>query len=235
MELDERIKTTERAKNNIDLVEKEIDRVTSELTHKIYHPEINTLIPSENSLRAYLNNAIYQIYIDLIETSVVNNYSIVELVSGSTYYICRDDNIPRTLKEISYVCLSEYYPPEDRGLFEPRPSWTPYMKRTVRTHRRICDILEINTTPVDSIEFIRRYTQELGLDQEVEEVSRVILMELDNRKKSGVPTYVLAAGIIKVACDQIGIELPIWNGMASKIDVSPDSIYTQCQNIENSL
>jgi transcription initiation factor TFIIIB Brf1 subunit/transcription initiation factor TFIIB len=119
MQVDERIGTTDCAEDNIDLMKEEVNRVSTELANQqqIYHPNIEELIHTDERLDSYIESNIQNFYFKLIKTPIVNNYSISELISGITYFICRDDNIPRTLDEISYVCLSDYFPIEDRDTF----------------------------------------------------------------------------------------------------------------------
>jgi transcription initiation factor TFIIIB Brf1 subunit/transcription initiation factor TFIIB len=105
----------------------------------------------------------------------------------------------------------------------------------VRAHRRVCDVLEVSTNPVDPNEFVKRYIRELELSNEVEEISQVILIKIDRSKYSGVPSNILAAGVIKVACDQADIDLPIWNNMSAKVWVSPDSIYYIYKKIKKNM
>lgn len=236
MDLDERLRTTERARDSLDLARRELTRVASELSHATSHPEFGDgeETGTATDLESLLETQVEAVYVDATETRLVNNFSIAELIAAGTYHVCRTRDVPRTLREVAYVCLSEHYPTKQEK-FDPRPTWPPSVKRTSRAHQRLSAELECNSTPVEPAAFVERYVRELGLGERIEQTALVCLQTIDESATAGVPSHTFAAGVVRFATDRTDVELTIWNDMARRLGLSPDSVYTQYRRVEDEL
>jgi transcription initiation factor TFIIIB Brf1 subunit/transcription initiation factor TFIIB len=248
MEMDERIKTQDRAQSSISKARGEIKRVVNDLDQIANYP---TTRPSwkgiDVNVPMFLNEQVLTLYKNVISTPLVNNFSIAELISATTYHASRSNNLPHTLKEISFVALSKHFDEEESNLSVPSveryyndrylrmTSQTPYMKMTSSTYQRLRSELSIDSTPVPVRNYVLRYVDDLGLEDDIEEAALVIEKRSEDEIRSGVPPHTFAAGIISVALESSPSDLTIWSGIARQLNIPPDSIHTQKERIKESI
>ncbi len=111
----------------------------------------------------------------------------IEAVSGASLYIaCRQQNVPRTIEEISEVSRIS-------------------MKDLARTHRFLMDKLNLTLPPTDPIDYIPRFCSELGTTTELENVAKDVLREIKGAPLTyGKAPNSIAAASIYIASQVCG-------------------------------
>lgn len=143
----ERIRTSDAGERNLQFALGEIDRMASALGI----PEATREIASVTYRRA-------------LEDDLLRGRSIEGIASSSLYVACRQENIARSLDEITNVSRVDYI-------------------EIGRSYRYLADNLDIKLEPVDPKTYIPRYASDLELSQETIERANEIV---DVSKEEGI-------------------------------------------------
>jgi len=124
------------------------------------------------------------LYRKAAKRNLIKGRSIEELVSAMLYIVCRQNGIPRTLKEIAEVSRVP--------IKRIRKTYLHHLKRK----------LDIKIAPADPACYVPRFCSELGLSEAVREKAiKLLEQNLTINSKGGSPV-VVAASSIYVASDE---------------------------------
>lgn len=157
----QRIRTKDNKERNLKLAFNEIERMGSALG-----------LPENVQTMASV------IYRKALAKNTIRGRSIEAVASASLYAACRQENIPRSLEEITNVARVER---KDIG----------------RTYRHISQLLNLELEPVDPTQYIPRFNSKLDLPPEVERIANEIITDSMNEGllSGKSPTGFAAAGI----------------------------------------
>jgi len=114
--------------------------------------------------------------------NLIKGRSIEELVSAMLYIVCRQNGIPRTLKEISTVSRT--------SLKKIRKTYLHHLKRK----------MNIKLAPADPISYIPRFCSELGLNEAITQTAILILKQNEVAvSRMSSPVIIASAAIFRAA------------------------------------
>ncbi len=121
------------------------------------------------------------LYREAVKKNLIRGRSINCIASSCVYTTCRKAGIPRTLDEISEVTMLD--------------------KREIgRTYRFICKELQLKMEPVKAQDYIERFCNELGLDNNIQKEAKKIIDEAERIEMlSGKCPSGLAAAAIYIS------------------------------------
>lgn len=156
-----RVKTKDPQERNLQFALSEIDRMSSAL-----------------GLPKSIREVASVIYRQALDKDLIRGRSIEGVATASLYAACRQENIPRSLEEITDVARVD-------------------KKEIGRTYRYVSSEIGLELEPVDPKSFVRRFCSELGLEEEVIQIANKMI---DEGAKNGLlsgksPTGFAAAAI----------------------------------------
>lgn len=156
-----RIRTANSEERNLQFALSEIDRMASALGLPDRTRETSAVI-----------------YRQALDKDLIRGRSIEGVASASIYAACRQENIPRSLEEISSAARVS-------------------KKEIGRTYRYVQNEIGLELEPVDPKEYVSRFCSKLGLDKEVERKAEQIIEETasDGLLSGKSPTGFAAAAI----------------------------------------
>ena len=133
---------------------------------------------SNLDLQKNLRECSAKIYRDAVEKHLIRGRSIEGVAAASLYAACRMYKVPRTLNEIAEVARVD-------------------KKEIGRSFRFISKELPLNLNPTKPLDFLSRFTSELGLSPECQKMAKKIikLAEMKGLTSGRGPTGVCAAAI----------------------------------------
>ncbi len=137
----ERIRTKNAGERNLKYALSEIDRMVSALG-----------VPRPVKETASV------IYRQALERDLIRGRSIEGVATSALYTACRQEDIPRSLEEVTAVARVE-------------------QREIGRTYRYIADELDINLEPTDPRQFVPRFCSELEVSKDVETTAMEIIEE----------------------------------------------------------
>ncbi len=173
-------------------------------------------ISSNINLPNHVKEEAMRLYIEAFKRKLLRGRSINAMVAACLYLACRKKDIPRTLQEI----LDE-------------------ASVTAKDVRRSISILtrELNfkTQSTDPVALIPRYISDLGLDSEIEVLTKKILtIYISNFSISGKDPKGLCAGAIYLACKIKDLELT-QQQIVNSIGVTEVTLRSRYKELKNKL
>ncbi|MFW9939561.1 MAG: transcription initiation factor IIB family protein [Candidatus Thorarchaeota archaeon] len=173
-------------------------------------------ISSNINLPNYVKEEAMRLYIEAFKRKLLRGRSINAMVAACLYLACRKKDIPRTLQEI----LNE-------------------ASVTAKDVRRSISILtrELNfkTQSTDPVALIPRYISDLGLDSEIEVLTKKILNSyISNFSISGKDPKGLCAGAIYLACKIKDLEFT-QQQIVNSIGITEVTLRSRYKELKNKL
>jgi transcription initiation factor TFIIB len=173
-------------------------------------------ISSNINLPNHVKEEAMRLYIEAFKRKLLRGRSINAMVAACLYLACRKKDVPRTLQEI----LDE-------------------ASVTAKDVRRSISILtrELNfkTQSTDPVALIPRYISDLGLDSEIEALTKKILTTyISNFSISGKDPKGLCAGAIYLACRIKDLELT-QQQIVNSIGITEVTLRSRYKELKNKL
>lgn len=148
-----------------------------------------------------------RIYRQIIGTNLVNNYSIGLLTAAAVYTACREHREPRTLADIDDAAYVRIENDDETTRMRTYDGSRRSVRQLQIVYREIRDRFDRRNSPVEAEKFARRYCDELGLGEQVEEFVRVAITRVDGEAVAGRDPNSTAAGAIYYASEKLGLGL----------------------------
>ena len=201
-ELTETLRTTDRARDRLDMAKNEISRLSTRL-----------------DLEDVVEDEALQFYRRILRTDLVNNYSISDLTAAAVYTACRKHEVPRTLSDVKSantivmdsdlegeVVITRKYG-SDRT-YEGRNVLSLSGRKTLpRLYGKICDRLGQRYGVVEAEKFAQRYCREFELEMEVEEFVQIVIKRMDDGAVAGIDPATIAAAALYYTSERLDLEI----------------------------
>ncbi|SDN20567.1 transcription initiation factor TFIIB [Halogranum gelatinilyticum] len=161
----ERIRTKDAGERNLQFALSEIDRMASALGVPRSVREVAAVI-----------------YRRALDTDLIRGRSIEGVATSALYIACRQENIPRSLEEVSSVARVD-------------------RREIGRTYRYVAHELGLDMAPVDPKQYLPRFCSELELNEEVQQRAAAIIEKTtaEGLHSGKSPTGFAAAAIYTAA------------------------------------
>ncbi|MFX1309979.1 MAG: transcription initiation factor IIB family protein [Promethearchaeota archaeon] len=168
------------------------------------------------NLPNYVKEDAMRLYIEAFKKKLLRGRSINAMVAACLYLACRRKKLPRTLQEIQEEASAN---PKD-----VRRSYTTLLRE-----------MNLNPPSTDPISLIPKYITDLGLNSEIEQLTRKILKAYNsNFSISGKDPKGICAGAIYLACKLKKIEIT-QQQIVESIKVTEVTLRTRYKELKKKL
>ena len=152
-----------------------------------------------------------QLYRQVIQTNLVNNYMNGSLMGAAVYAACRKHQVPRTLDHIDAAAYVLVEPDNDTSsrnrAYDYQVGHLTAMRQLLRAYNRIRDRFDYGYPPVAPEKFAQWYCDELGLEEQVVEVVQTVIKRMDGEAVSRRQPNSIAAGAIYYASQKLDLDV----------------------------